>query len=70
MTTTTELQDTYAARFQRDLRERVTELLARYPDVLAPNFVMWEFGWDSSCATSDELRGLLASLDNVPTGGR
>ena len=70
MTTTTELQYTYAARFQRDLRERVTELLVHYPNVLAPNFVAWEFGGESSCATSDELRGLLAGLDNVPTGGR
>lgn len=70
MTTATELQDTYATRFQRDLRERVTELLGHYPDVLAPNFVAWEFGGESSCATSDELRGLVAALDNVPTGGR
>ncbi|NBW66822.1 hypothetical protein EBR44_13815 [bacterium] len=70
MTTATELQDTYATRFQRDLRERVTELLVRYPNVVAPNFVAWEFGWESSCATSDELRELLAGLDNVPTGGR
>jgi len=70
MTPTTVLQYTYAARFRRDLRERVTELLVRYPNVVAPNFVAWEFGRESSCATSDELRGLLAALDNVPKGGR
>ena len=73
MTTTTtaaQLAADYVGRFNRELHERVSGLLAQYPDVVAPNFLYWEFCWETSCDTSDGLRRLLAELDTVSNEGR
>lgn len=73
MTTTTtaaQLAADYVARFNRELHDRVADLLAQYPDVAAPNFLCWEFCWETSCDTSDGLRQLLAKLDTVSSEAR
>ena len=52
----------YEARFRVSLAARVADLLERYPEVAAPNFISWEGGTLLGADTSAKLRGLLSTL--------
>jgi hypothetical protein len=52
----------YESRFKVSLAARVTNLLEKYPDVVAPNFLSWEGEALTGADTSAKLRDLLATL--------
>lgn len=61
----------YAIRFRSPIAlvGRVRDLLARYPDVAAPNFLSWEGEGLTHCDTSAKLRNLLAALESAEKVG-
>jgi hypothetical protein len=52
----------YESTFGVKLADRMTELLAKYPDVTAPNWISWEGHRFTNAATSKALRNWLQSL--------
>lgn len=53
---------TYYFKFGVHLETRVRELIERYPDVSAPNFISWEGEQETKADTTEALRQLLADL--------
>lgn len=56
------MAEIYAARFGVSLRDRLADLLAKYPDVQAPNFLSWEGEIFTRADTSEKMRALLGAL--------
>ena len=56
----------YALRFGgRSLRDRVAELVDRYPAIQSPAYLSWEGYAMTNCGTTAALKNLLATLDTL-----
>lgn len=58
------LSEAYRIVFGRDLAERLAELIAQYPNVVAPNFLSWELGCQQNCNTTAGLQVMLIEIEN------
>lgn len=54
----------YERTFGVRLADRVGELLERYPDVVAPNWLSWEGHRITNAATTARLRDILTALQS------